>query len=68
MSGRWLIAGTPTSEPYPCRCAESRYGRCSPMWCPCAARQDPPEAKCCGHRTTVEDVQRAKREYAARTR
>ena len=34
--GRWLVAGTPAGDPYPCRCR----GRCSPNWCECAGRVD----------------------------
>jgi hypothetical protein len=57
----WLIAGTPGNQPYPCRCSEARYGRCSPKWCPCAGRTDlddvPPE--CCAHHHTPAVVEAA---------
>ncbi len=46
----WLIAGTPVDEPYPCRCHESRFGRCSPLWCPCAGRPDVLPEPCCSSR------------------
>lgn len=50
--GRWLIADTPTGEPYPCRCT----GRsCVARRCPCTGRPDPEAgggdpARCCGLR------------------
>lgn len=56
MKGRWIIAGTPITEPYPCRCGEAKYGKCRPAFCPCAARPDPPAPECCGHRTTPADI------------
>jgi hypothetical protein len=52
--GRWLIAGTPIGEPYPCRCRNA--GRCSaPRQCPCTGRPDPEAGngdptRCCGFR------------------
>lgn len=36
----WAIAGTRLREPYPCRCHERKYGRCSPKYCPCHGRTD----------------------------
>lgn len=46
----WLIAGTPTDEPYPCRC--STAGRCNPRYCPCHGRTDVETMPtiCCGRR------------------
>jgi hypothetical protein len=40
MAMRWLIAGTPVTEPYPCRCDERKFSKCSPQYCPCAGRVD----------------------------
>lgn len=62
----WIIAGTPIDQPYPCRCAERRGRVCSPAWCPCAGRSDPPGAACCGHRFTPQDHLTALREWQAR--
>lgn len=58
----WLIAGTSTSDPYPCRCRErpSWAKRCSPAWCPCAGRPDPFDPDCCGFRYSPEEVVMAK--------
>lgn len=60
--GPWLIAGTPSTEPYPCLCHTRKYGRCSPIYCPCAGRIDyenvPPE--CCARRHTPDVVTQAK--------
>lgn len=50
--GPWLIAGTPIGEPYPCRCSESLYGKCSPLWCPCSGRSDPQGPLCCAVHNT----------------
>lgn len=62
---RWIIAGTLTTDPYPCRCHERRGRVCSPAWCPCAGRPDPQNATCCGHRFTPEDHLVALREWQA---
>lgn len=35
----WLIAGTPTDLPYPCRCFEAFNRRCGWL-CPCRGRGD----------------------------
>ena len=40
---RWIVAGTSTLEPYPCRCREPVWspGRnCGSTWCPCWDRLD----------------------------
>ncbi len=50
--GPWLITGTPVTEPYPCRCGESRFGKCSPLWCPCSGRPDPAGPLCCAVHNT----------------
>jgi hypothetical protein len=56
--GRWLIAGTPIDEPYPCRCK----GRsCVPRQCPCTGRPDPEAGggdsrRCCGSRYPAESA------------
>lgn len=64
---QWIIAGTSTAEPYPCRCKERpahaigwAKWQCSPAWCPCAGRTDPPEPDCCGWHVTAADVVMAK--------
>lgn len=65
----WAVARTPVTEPYPCRCAEAKYGECSPAWCPCAGRSDVLPAPCCSGRFgPAEHVagQRAWREKRAR--
>ncbi len=54
--GSWLVTGTPVGEPYPCRCAERRFSKCSAVFCPCAGRLDPPNAECCAHVNTPEKV------------
>jgi hypothetical protein len=50
--GVWLVARTPISQKYPCRCAEHGGRSCGTQWCPCWGRQDidglPPE--CCAPR------------------
>lgn len=65
QNGVWLLAGTPVEEPYPCRCHEAKFGKCSPMWCPCAGRVD--EALgwegCCASRHTPEVVAEASAAY-----
>jgi hypothetical protein len=62
-TGVWLVAGTPLSQPYPCRCRPG--GGCSALWCPCAGRIDYavlPDS-CCAwvHRPAVAAA--AQREY-----
>lgn len=49
MTAVWLIAGTKVGETYPCRCAERKYSRCSPKYCPCSGRLDADQmpAGCC---------------------
>jgi hypothetical protein len=52
LLGRWIIAGTPVSSRYPCRC---RVGReCSPLWCQCSGRVDLVDApeRCCSRYNT----------------
>lgn len=66
MTSRWIITGTPVSEAYPCRCGEAKYGRCSPVFCPCSGRTDPPHEKCCAVRHTPAVADRAQADYAAR--
>ena len=56
VRGVWLIAGTPSSEPYPCRCHESKFGRCSPVFCPCAGRPDLLPESCCSTRFGPAEV------------
>lgn len=48
-SGFWIVAGTPTSERYPCMCGS---GRCNPRYCPCWGRPDVKDlpAYCCAPR------------------
>lgn len=48
--GKWLIAQTPTTAPYPCRCRAT--SRCDPQWCPCNDRTDIETMPtiCCGRR------------------
>lgn len=40
IGGRWIVAGTPVGDPYPCRCGERRGDTCSVKWCPCSGRVD----------------------------
>lgn len=65
-TGRWLIAGTPASEPYPCRCAERLYDRCSAAFCPCSGRPDPQGPACCAHLNTPERAALAAAEWRLR--
>jgi hypothetical protein len=60
-AGVWLIARTPTDQPYPCRCSAS--GRCNPRYCPCAGRLDLDNvsANCCAHHNTSEVAAAAQR-------
>ena len=50
--GVWLLAGTPTSKPYPCTCGPACTGRIDPEtgfpWCPCYGRPTRRTAQCCG--------------------
>lgn len=56
--GRWVVTGTLTGAPYPCRC--HRNGKCrgphntdhKAYWCPCAGRPDAAKmhAGCCARR------------------
>lgn len=50
--GVWLLAGTPSDQPYPCMCQGTR--RClsrGPGTCPCAGRTDLDNVprNCCAH-------------------
>lgn len=62
MQGRWVIAGTPLDEPYPCRCKERpahargwKTWRCSPAWCPCAGAPTAGKPRdCCAYRVSPE--------------
>lgn len=62
----WLIAGTDTAQPYPCRCRPS--GDCDAAWCPCAGRDDAEAtpARCCARRFGPADVAAARRASNAR--
>jgi hypothetical protein len=53
--GRWAIAGTAVDQPYPCRCHERRFEKCSAAWCPCAGRPDPQGPGCCANWFTPAD-------------
>jgi hypothetical protein len=66
--GVWLLAGTPVSQPYPCRCHERRYKFCSPVFCPCAGRLDLGNVgpECCAHVNTPERVTIATAAYHLR--
>lgn len=57
--GVWLATGARADEPYPCRCAEAKFGRCNAAFCPCSGRPDPQGANCCGHRFGPEEAARA---------
>lgn len=49
-TGVWLVAGTPTAEPYPCMC---RGQRGCTRHCPCRGRTDHLDQMptvCCGRR------------------
>lgn len=50
---RWLRAGTPTTEPYPCMCRGSRA--CTKR-CPCYGRHDGEAmpAQCCARAVKTE--------------
>jgi len=60
---KWIVAGTDTSRPYPCRCHERKGPRCSAAWCPCAGREDPPGPACCGNWFTPADHVQAMAEW-----
>jgi hypothetical protein len=60
----WLIAGTSPDEPYPCRCHESKFGRCHPAFCPCSGRLDPAGPECCAVTNTPERAAQAAQAYA----
>jgi hypothetical protein len=51
MVSFWRVTGTSIFDPYPCRCHERKYSRCSPKWCVCSGRIDlwwlP--TSCCAH-------------------
>lgn len=66
--GPWKIAGTPVSEPYPCRCHESRRGACSPLWCPCSGRPDVLPPPCCSSRFGPAEWKTANLAYEAKKR
>lgn len=59
----WLVVGTSTEEPYPCRCSESRFGRCSAVFCPCSGRPDPASPRCCAVENTPERAAQAAAAY-----
>lgn len=61
--GVWLIAGTRTDAPYPCRCHERRYEQCSAAFCPCAGRRNPQNPACCANRYGPADVVIAARDW-----
>lgn len=65
---RWLIAGTPTDVPYPCRC--NPEGTCSPKYCSCSGRLDLENVgpRCCAHVNTPEVAARAQSFYAVHQR
>lgn len=75
--GRWLIAGTPSDEPYPCRCLEPVRGKdgstftpkaCNPAFCPCSGRADPQSPECCALYNTPERASQAAAAYALKKR
>jgi hypothetical protein len=50
--GRWFVAKTPASKPYPCMCGSGR--RCGGKYCPCWGRTDHTDQmpnRCCMRRT-----------------
>lgn len=55
-AGVWLVAGTPATEPYPCRCRS--WGVCSPKFCPCSGRTDYINitTSCCAWSTNTPEV------------
>jgi hypothetical protein len=72
-----LIAGTPVTEPYPCRCLEpvtTRDGRtftpktCNAGFCPCSGRLDPAGPECCAVHNTPERAAMASAAYQLRKR
>lgn len=38
--GVWLVVKSLADRPYPCRCHERLYEKCSPKYCPCNGRDD----------------------------
>lgn len=66
--GPWMIAGTPVGQPYPCRCHESKFGRCSPLWCPCAGRPDIFPEPCCSGRFGPAEWKAANTAWEAKRR
>lgn len=66
----WIVAGTSSLQPYPCRCEGGRRA-CSPLWCPCAGRLDVWNfaPACCAWMHTPAVAAAAQRAYEAqRTR
>lgn len=58
ITGRWLIAGTDQSEPYPCMCRGSKP--CNRR-CPCSGRTDHLDKMptvCCGRRAAEAEARR----------
>lgn len=66
LKGVWAIAGTRVDEPYPCRCHERKYERCSAAFCPCAGRTDPPNSECCANRYGPAEVVEESRAWRIR--
>ncbi len=64
--GVWIVAGTRADEPYPCRCHERKYRKCSPAFCPCSGRPDPPSPDCCAVENTPQRAALASAEYRLR--
>jgi len=62
---KWIVAGTDTSRPYPCRCHERRGRECSAAWCPCAGRSDwaSTPRDCCSRRYGPADHVKAMAEW-----
>lgn len=70
FTGRWVIAGTPLGQPYPCRCELAARRPCSPVYCPCAGRVDLAHvpAGCCGHRVRPHHAAAAARAESTKRR
>lgn len=62
--GVWIVAGTPSDQPYPCRCHERRRDSCSVKWCPCSGRTDLANVpkSCCANWNTPQAFTQAWRE------
>lgn len=60
----WIVTGTRCSDPYPCRCHESKFGRCHPAFCPCSGRIDPAGPECCATVNTPARAAQASADYA----